>query len=302
MSRLSVALMLLPRGQLVHLVVFDSTLELPSFLFGSDPTKCRQWSSEISLHVDKISSASCGNFVGGTSLMQISRSTILNPSTLVTHGPSGSSQLFSWRKYSSAAKCAVTIRRWTAALKEWAWSLKTQVLSVNTQPNCQGMACMLSVQAPVWSVSKTWWFYVVDSNLRPFCPLVSADVVTHPARRQFPTFPSNFGEPLQIVASASCSRLTGEAPGLALWWFGSATLRFWHVVWCKLLFMTVFCIPWFFFFSSSGLCVTWNQLCLYPQPFHSDNCCSLGIVFSWHYSLGLYWGQSPKSLSVSWTF
>lgn len=81
------------------------------------------------------------------------------------------------------------------------------------------MAWTLSVQAPARSGKKTWWFHVVYTSLWPFCPHVPADVVTHPPRRRFPTFPSNSGLPMQIVASTSCSQLTGKAPGPALQWF-----------------------------------------------------------------------------------
>lgn len=234
-SRLSLALMFLPLGQLGHLVgVSDSTLELPSFLFGSDPTKCRQWSSEISLHVDKISSASCGSFVG----RNIFDANLLlrNPESISSSDP-WASWVWSTVLMKKQESCS------TAVLKKEVWSLKSQELSVSTLLDCHGTPCMSSVQAPAWSVNKTGWFHVVYTSLRPFCPHVPADAVTHPARQQFPTSPSNFGEPVQIVASASCSQLTGEAPGLALWWFGSAILRFWRVVRWKLSFITVFCIP-----------------------------------------------------------
>lgn len=60
---------------------------------------------------------------------------------------------------------------------------------------------------------------------------------------------------MQIVASASCSQLTGEAPGLALCWFGSPALRFWHVVHAKLSLMVVLCIPRLYL-SPSGFSVT----------------------------------------------
>ncbi len=58
-------------------------------------------------------------------------------------------------------------------------------------------------------------FHVLYAKFCPYHLNVAAEIETHQTRQRFSNLLlSNFGEPVRIIASISCFKLTGAAPGV----------------------------------------------------------------------------------------
>ncbi len=70
---------------------------------------------------------------------------------------------------------------------------------------------------PAWTVETRMnpCFYVLYAKFWPYRLNLAAEIETHQTRQRFSNLLlSNFGEPVWIVDSVSCSSLTGAAPGV----------------------------------------------------------------------------------------
>ncbi len=167
-----------------------------------------------------IASLSCCRFVGCTSMMRLSRSTTSqrcfiwlrsgdcgghlskvntlscsrNQSEMISalrHGV-----VYCWKKPSEDG--------YTVVIKGWTWSatISPAPLHHHHQPEPLRQGRM----DPCFHVLYTkFWLYHLNA----------AEIKTHQIRQRFINLLlSNFGEPVWIVASVSCSYLTGVAPGV----------------------------------------------------------------------------------------
>ncbi len=144
---------------------------------------------------------------------------------------------------------------------------------------------------PAWTVETRQDGSMLSCSLRQILTLhlnVAAEIKTHQTRQRFSNLLlSNFGESVWIIASVSCSCLTGAAPGVVFCSCSTSASGFDVLCvqrWCSAY---LGCNECFFFFSYCCLSIISNQSVHSPltstRHFHPHNCRSLDIFsFSDH--------------------
>ncbi len=222
-------------------------------LRGIDSTRCCKHSSEILVHIVMIASHSCCRFVVCTSMMRISRSTTSQRCSIgLRSGDCGGhlskvnslscsrnqSEMI-WALWHGALSCWKYIRRWVHC------SHKGMDIVNNTQVDCGVKQCSIGTKGPKVCQENTPHtplhhhqqpkplrqgrtdpcFHVLYCKFWRYHLNVAAAIETHQTRQRFfNLLLSDFGDPVGIVSSVSCSYLTGASPGVVFCcWSSSAS-------------------------------------------------------------------------------
>ncbi len=134
-----------------------------------------------------------------------------------------------WDDLSFVTWCVILLE---VAIRRWVYCSHKgmDMISNNTQLGCGGLnnaqlvlsgpkcAKKISLPPPAWTLRQGRMdprFHVLYAKFWPYHLNVAAETETHQIRQRFSNLLlSNFGEPVWIVASVSCSYLTGAAPGV----------------------------------------------------------------------------------------